>query len=89
MYILSVFLFEVGSAVCGAAPTMDALIIGRAIAGWGGAGMYIGVLTLLSVTTSTHERPAYLGLTGLTWGAGEPKPDDAPFPNDTDCCLVA
>lgn len=28
-YILCVFLFELGSAVCGAAPTMDALIIGR------------------------------------------------------------
>lgn len=28
-YILCVLLFELGSAVCGAAPTMDALIIGR------------------------------------------------------------
>ena len=70
IYIASVFLFEVGSAVCGAAPSMDALIIGRAIAGWGGAGMYVGVLTLLAGTTSAQERPTYIGLTGLTWGAG-------------------
>ena len=70
MYIISFFLFEVGSAVCGAAPSMDALIIGRAIAGWGGAGMYVGVLTLLAATTSTQERPTYIGLTGLTWGLG-------------------
>ena len=34
--------FEVGSAICGAAPTMDALIIGRVIAGIGGAFMYLG-----------------------------------------------
>ena len=49
---------------------MDMLIAGRAIAGVGGAGLYVGVMTLLSVTTSTHERPMYIGLTGLTWGLG-------------------
>jgi len=35
LYIISVFIFEVGSAVCGAAPNMDALIVGRAVAGLG------------------------------------------------------
>ena len=60
-------LFEAGSAICGAAPTMDALIIGRAICGLGGAGMYLGVMTLLSVTTTEHERPTYIGFTGLTY----------------------
>lgn len=44
-YIFCVFLFELGSAVCGAAPSMDALIIGRAICGVGGSGMYVGVMT--------------------------------------------
>jgi MFS family permease len=38
----SVTLFESGSAICGAAPSMNALIIGRVIAGIGGAGMYLG-----------------------------------------------
>ena len=70
LYLICVFLFELGSAVCGAAPNIDALIIGRAICGWGGAGMYTGVMTLLSVTTTEHERPTYIGLTGLTWGGG-------------------
>ena len=37
-----IFIFEVGSALCGAAPSMNALIVGRVIAGWGGAGMYLG-----------------------------------------------
>ena len=32
-------IFAVGSAVCGAAPTMNTLIAGRAICGVGGAGM--------------------------------------------------
>jgi len=42
LVIGSVILFEAGSALCGAAPTSNALIIGRVIAGIGGAGMYIG-----------------------------------------------
>lgn len=35
-------LFSAGSALCGAAPNMNALIIGRVIAGIGGAGTYLG-----------------------------------------------
>ena len=31
---------------------------------------YIGVMTLLSVNTTEHERPVYIGMTGLTWGLG-------------------
>jgi MFS family permease len=40
--LCSLILFEVGSAVCGAASTMNAMIVGRIIAGVGGAGMYLG-----------------------------------------------
>ncbi len=36
-YIMSVLVFEIGSAVCGAAPNMSALIVGRVIAGMGGS----------------------------------------------------
>ena len=39
LYVFCVFLFEVGSALCGAAPTMNALIGGRVLAGLGGAGL--------------------------------------------------
>ena len=69
-YIFSVALFEVGSAICGGAPNMNALIIGRAIAGIGATGIYTGSLFLLSVNTSEHERPGYIGLTGAMWGLG-------------------
>ena len=70
LYLISVFLFEAGSAICGAANTMNVLIFGRALCGFGGVGAYCGVMTLLSVTTTEHERPFYIGLTGLTWGSG-------------------
>ncbi|UKZ51189.1 hypothetical protein TrVGV298_004945 [Trichoderma virens] len=41
LYFASVALFEVGSAICGASPNMNALIIGRVVAGAGGAGLYL------------------------------------------------
>lgn len=41
-FIVSIVLFEAGSALCGAAPNMNALIVGRVVAGIGGAGMYLG-----------------------------------------------
>ncbi len=70
LYLINVFLFEAGSAICAASNTMNVLIFGRALCGFGGVGMYCGVMTLLSVTTTEHERPMYIGLTGITWGLG-------------------
>ncbi|KAJ9660037.1 hypothetical protein H2201_007078 [Coniosporium apollinis] len=70
LYIGSIILFEAGSALCGAAPTMNAMIVGRAIAGLGGAGMYLGCLTFLTLTTSIRQRPNYMAFIGFTWGSG-------------------
>ncbi|KAK4198250.1 putative multidrug efflux system protein [Triangularia verruculosa] len=70
LYISSTVLFNVGSALCGAAPSMDALIVGRVLAGMGGNGMYLGTMNLLSATTTNAERPGYLSFVGLVWGVG-------------------
>ena len=59
-----------GSAICGAAPNMDSLIVGRAICGVSGAGMYVGLMTQLAVTTTIQERPVHVGGAGLLWGVG-------------------
>ncbi|PNP44255.1 hypothetical protein TGAMA5MH_03861 [Trichoderma gamsii] len=48
LYISSLVLFEVDSAVCGAAPNMNAIIVGRVIAGAGGAGLFLGCLNYFS-----------------------------------------
>ncbi|KAJ5369522.1 Major facilitator superfamily domain general substrate transporter [Penicillium cosmopolitanum] len=69
-YITTILVFEVGSAICGAAPNMDSLIVGRAICGVSGAGMYVGLMTQLAVTTTMQERPVYVGGAGLVWGIG-------------------
>ena len=69
-YIFNVILFEVGSAICGAAPSIDVMIVGRAICGVGGSGLYVGVMTLIAATTTLPERPVYVAGTGFTWGVG-------------------
>ncbi|PQE29138.1 Major facilitator superfamily domain general substrate transporter protein [Rutstroemia sp. NJR-2017a BBW] len=56
-YIFHVTIFEIGSAICGAAPSMNVMILGRAVAGLGGSGLYVGCMTLIASTTTITERP--------------------------------
>ncbi len=42
VFISCLTMFAAGSALCGAAPSMNAMIIGRVWAGAGGAGVYLG-----------------------------------------------
>ena len=56
LYILGIVTFEAGSAICGAAPSMTILIVGRAVAGFGNAFIYTGSLVLITVNTNVMER---------------------------------
>lgn len=67
-FLLAIFLFEVGSLICGVAPTSVALIIGRAIAGLGAAGLNTGSFTLAAFCAPPHKRPIFTGLIGLSYG---------------------
>lgn len=42
LFIACLVMFAAASALCGAAPSMNAIIVGRVWAGAGGAGMYLG-----------------------------------------------
>ncbi|GAB1316095.1 Major facilitator superfamily (MFS) profile domain-containing protein [Madurella fahalii] len=68
LYTFNILLFEVGSVLCGAAPNMPTLIVGRVIAGIGGSGMYSGTMTYVSVLTTMEERPAYMAGSTAIWG---------------------
>jgi MFS family permease len=70
LFVASVTLFEIGSAVCGAAPTMSALIIGRVLAGIGGSGIYLGCLNIISALTTAQERGTFITMIGFFWGLG-------------------
>ncbi|KAJ4420412.1 hypothetical protein N0V82_004401 [Gnomoniopsis sp. IMI 355080] len=68
--IATTILFEIGSALCGAAPNMNALIVGRVLAGAGGSGIYLGSLQYFAVMTADKERGFYMSLIGVSWGLG-------------------
>lgn len=70
LFISGVVIFEIGSAICGAAPNMTALILGRVICGPGAVAIYMGINNLLCIMTTQTERPMYMGLVGITWGLG-------------------
>ncbi|KAK2052495.1 MFS general substrate transporter [Colletotrichum caudatum] len=70
LYIGYLVCFEVGSAISGAAPSMNSLIVARVIAGVGGCGIYVGSLSFFSVVTTPKERPVYISLISPTWGVG-------------------
>ncbi|KIW81780.1 hypothetical protein Z517_04806 [Fonsecaea pedrosoi CBS 271.37] len=67
-FLIAVFIFEIGSLICGVAPGPTTLIVGRAIAGLGGAGIGVGVFTILGFVAAPETRPQLLGYTGATYG---------------------
>ncbi|KFZ19157.1 hypothetical protein V502_03792 [Pseudogymnoascus sp. VKM F-4520 (FW-2644)] len=67
-YLLAVFIFELGSLICALAPNSTALIVGRAIAGLGAAGVASGAFILVAFLAPPEKRPAYLGIIGASYG---------------------
>ncbi|KAF2758755.1 putative efflux pump antibiotic resistance protein [Pseudovirgaria hyperparasitica] len=67
-FLFSVLVFEIGSAVCGAAPNSTALIIGRAVQGVGGAGIFAGCFIIISQTVPLRRRSIFAGLLGAMFG---------------------
>ncbi|KAI9765812.1 MAG: MFS sugar transporter [Geoglossum simile] len=67
-FLVAIFIFELGSLVCGAAPTSNALIIGRAVAGLGCAGIFSGALIIVAHAVPLHQRPIYTGFIGAVYG---------------------
>ena len=61
-------LFEIGSLICAVAPSSVVLIVGRAIAGLGGSGIFSGALIILAYTTPLDKRPIYTGIFGAMYG---------------------
>ncbi|EUC27722.1 hypothetical protein COCCADRAFT_110947 [Bipolaris zeicola 26-R-13] len=54
-------IFNIGSAICGAAQTSAMLIAGRFIAGLGGAGLMNGGFTMIHASIPPERRPGMLG----------------------------
>lgn len=61
-------IFEAGSALCGAAPSSVAFIIGRAIAGIGSAGIFSGGSMIILPLVPLRKRPVFTSIFGLAFG---------------------
>ncbi|KAH8429395.1 uncharacterized protein LDX57_007059 [Aspergillus melleus] len=70
VYITSVVIFEVGSAVCGGAPNSEAVIVGRAIQGFGSAGIFSGSMVLIMKAVPLKKRAMYTGFLCYFWSLG-------------------
>jgi MFS family permease len=68
IFITLVVIFEIGSAVCGAAPTSVGFIWGRAVAGLGAGGLFNGAMILMMYAAPLKKRPLYMGLLGAVFG---------------------
>lgn len=57
-----------GSLLCGAATSSKMLIVGRAVAGVGSAGLFSGCFVILVRTTPLSRRPMFTGMMGAVEG---------------------
>jgi MFS family permease len=68
VFLAAILVFEIGSAVCGAAPNSIAFIVGRSIAGLGSAGIMNGAIIITMHTVPLAKRPLFQGLIGAVFG---------------------
>ena len=67
-FLVSIFIFEIGSLICAVAQNSVTLIVGRAIAGLGGAGIGSGAYTIIAFAAPPRQRPAFTGILGAVYG---------------------
>ncbi|OCL02654.1 putative efflux pump antibiotic resistance protein [Glonium stellatum] len=68
VFLAALCIFELGSVVCATAPHSTALIVGRAIAGLGAAGLFPGSVLILMHSCPLEKRPTFLGLINAMFG---------------------
>ncbi|KAL7954988.1 major facilitator superfamily domain-containing protein, partial [Trichoderma compactum] len=62
--------FELGSLICGAAPSSTVFIIGRTIAGIGAAGVSSGAYTICAYISEPKKRAVHTAILGAVLGIG-------------------
>ncbi|KAI9685959.1 MAG: hypothetical protein M1820_010703 [Bogoriella megaspora] len=67
VYLVYLVVFEAGSLVCALAPTSNALIAGRAVAGLGASGVFAGGFVLLTSIIPLHKRAIYTATMSSTF----------------------
>ncbi|KAI1036259.1 hypothetical protein LB504_011556 [Fusarium proliferatum] len=68
VFLLSNAISIVGSVLSGAAVSSTMLVLGRAVAGLGSAGLFAGSFIIIAQSTPLRRRPAFLGVLGAAEG---------------------
>ncbi|CAK7563297.1 MAG: hypothetical protein SEPTF4163_001162 [Sporothrix epigloea] len=68
VFLAAIFIFEIGSLICGIAQNSVTLIVGRAVAGLGSSGIFSGALIILAFSVTLDKRPMFSGLIGSMYG---------------------
>ncbi|KAJ4258182.1 hypothetical protein NW762_008328 [Fusarium torreyae] len=68
IFLGSTVIFEGGSVLCAAAPSSPAFIIGRAVAGFGAAGLSCGAMIITSKIVEMRKRPLLLAIITSMYG---------------------
>ncbi|KAK1845983.1 major facilitator superfamily transporter [Colletotrichum chrysophilum] len=71
IFLIGLAIFEVGSVVCAAAPNSVVLIVGRAVAGVGAAGLMTGALIIITKSVPLHKRPTFTAAIGAAAGVSQ------------------
>jgi MFS family permease len=67
-FLVSIFIFELGSLICAVAPNSTTLIVGRAITGLGASGIAPGVYTIAAFAAEPRKRATWIGIIGAAYG---------------------
>jgi EmrB/QacA subfamily drug resistance transporter len=68
LFLAEIVIFLVGSALCGAAHTLNQLIAFRALQGIGGGGLMVGAQAVMADVLPPRERGRYSGYFGAVFG---------------------
>lgn len=68
LFLAAAAVFEIGSAVCGAAPSSTVFIVGRAVAGLGSSGIFSGSTVAITRILPLQKRPMFVDLMGSVFG---------------------
>jgi EmrB/QacA subfamily drug resistance transporter len=68
LMLLGIAVFVLGSALCGAAPSVEMLIVFRALQGLGGGALYALAFVIVGVIYTEQQRAKMLGIISTIWG---------------------
>ncbi|UKZ52637.1 hypothetical protein TrVGV298_006418 [Trichoderma virens] len=69
-FLSAMAVFEIGSLICGVAPSSTSFIIGRTIAGIGAAGVSSGAYIICAYISEPKKRAVHTGILGAIFGIG-------------------